>query len=103
MIDEYLFSPNMKPGIHRKMFNLYTSKLCSSWSGSPSGAFWTNPDILPCTAAEIVALVERFMPFPIKLIELRWTPIKVQKHLMANQWKQDAPELNFELHGKGCE
>lgn len=39
----------------------------------------------------------------IKLIYHRWTPIKMKKHLMADQWKQDAPEVSLELHGKGCE
>ena len=29
--------------------------------------------------------------------------MKLQKHLKDDQWKQDAPELNFECHGKGCE
>ena len=29
--------------------------------------------------------------------------MKLQKHLKYDQWKQDAPELNLECHGKGCE
>lgn len=32
MID--LFSPNMKPGIHTEMFNLYPREVCSWWSGN---------------------------------------------------------------------
>ena len=28
-------------------------------------------------------------------------PIKLLKHLKEYQWKQDAPELNFESHSKG--
>lgn len=27
----------------------------------------------------------------------------LEKHLVADQWKTDAPELNFEYHGKSCE
>ena len=37
---------------------------------------------------------------PINWIYHRWTPIKLIKD---NQWKQDAPELNFESHSKGSE
>ena len=29
--------------------------------------------------------------------------MKLQKHLKDDQWKQDAPELNFESHSKGSE
>lgn len=27
----------------------------------------------------------------------------LQKHFKDNQWKQDVPDLNSELQGKGCE
>ena len=39
----------------------------------------------------------------INWIYHRCTPIKFQKHLKDDQWKQDETELNFEFHGKGSE
>ncbi|XP_028828585.1 nucleosome-remodeling factor subunit BPTF-like isoform X2 [Denticeps clupeoides] len=32
-----------------------------------------------------------------------WTPVKLQKLLEDDQGKREAPDLNFELRGKGCE
>lgn len=55
MIDEYLFSPNMKSGIHTKMSVHQRSLFLVVWE---SGVFWTNSDMLPCGAAETVALLE---------------------------------------------
>ena len=40
---------------------------------------------------------------PINWIYHRWTPMKLLKHLKDNQWRQDAPELNFDSHSKGAE
>ena len=37
---------------------------------------------------------------PINLIYHRWTPMKF-RIIKDNQWKQDAPELNFKSHSKG--
>ena len=42
-------------------------------------------------------------PCPLNCIYHRWTPIKLQKHLKDDQWKHDAPELNFDSHSKGSE
>jgi hypothetical protein len=50
--------------------------------------------------------IDRRVPFQIMSNQLsvpQWTPKKLKKHLKDDQWKQDAPELNFESHSKGCE
>lgn len=38
---------------------------------------------------------------PTNWIYHRLTPVRLQKHLKDDQWKQAAPELSFDLHG--CE
>ena len=49
--------------------------------------------------------IDRYVPFQVKSNQLNLSQVDsmLQKHLKGDQWKRDAPELNFEFHSKGPE
>ena len=64
--------------------------------------FWyPSPDL---GLDNILSLYRQVYAFPNHVqsigVHHRWTPID---HLKDDQWKQDAPELNFESLNKGSE
>ncbi|CAI9623972.1 unnamed protein product, partial [Staurois parvus] len=61
-----------------------------------------GPDSCCPTLRGVQNLATREVLFLLASI-FRWTPIKLWKCFKDDQWEQDAPELNFECHCKGCE
>jgi hypothetical protein len=59
---------------------------------------------MPCQLCDLY--IDRCVPFQITSNQLNLPQvdsIKLEKHLKDDQWKQAAPELNFEYHSKGSE
>lgn len=59
-----------------------------------AGTLW----LLHCQLWDLIVCLSKSSP--ITDVFHRWTPVKMQKHLKSDQWTQDAPELNVELHWK---
>ena len=60
--------------------------------------------LLLCALSTVGPYIDSCVPFQIMSNQSNLPQvdsIKLKKHLKDDQWKQDAPQLNFESHSKG--